>query len=405
MNLDGLNEVLSNVLKNNQTHEILLHQHVEELRNTAKLKDLHHVKAATYETIQRIEQELETMRKNLKIAAPHVNNKSTIGCEIYRANDSIKDLYKNVETKASIRYVEKLNKTAHKAIIDLRDKVQFERAAKDQVERLSDTQKELVQMVKTLQTVLENKLDKVELAYLERVAAKIDDFGDFHREIKSRVQKNEQALEDLHVKFELQESRLRHVENELTKTKQDLATCANSRDLEALAARFLQIKGGSGGSISSEDLVILSEKVVNTQHQLASLAKKINVRLATETKRVAEHEKELDQKANLDLVEQKASLAYCEDRFAAMEKLLTAKADKEKVEQLTKWSNNADIQRHNLDNKLELALRFVDWFSARGEAFEHNFNLVEKSINRQAQHAFSNVNQADDQVLPNLGSF
>jgi hypothetical protein len=46
-----------------------------------------------------------------------------------------------------------------------------------------------------------------------------------------------------------------------------------------------------------------------------------------------------------------------------------------------------DLRCDELTSHVRLATRFVDWFSARGAAYEHNFNVVERQLGSLAQAA------------------
>ena len=59
---------------------------------------------------------------------------------------------------------------------------------------------------------------------------------------------------------------------------------------------------------------------------------------------------------------------------------LKAKAWSKNVEKLESDNMALFNVQSNMSTQIDVALRFVEWFSSRGEAYEQNFQIMEKHL-------------------------
>ena len=88
-----------------------------------------------------------------------------------------------------------------------------------------------------------------------------------------------------------------------------------------------------------------------------------------------ERQREWDQQLNL-----RVSTVDFLDRFKRLETELNCKAWKKDMVAMNTEMSDLKERYQEIAKKAALAIRFINWFSDRGEAYEHNFKVIEKQI-------------------------
>lgn len=87
------------------------------------------------------------------------------------------------------------------------------------------------------------------------------------------------------------------------------------------------------------------------------------------------------------LANERARTVDVAQQIASVRFDLSYRANADELETLTKVVEGLSAHCSSLEKHVELSSRFLAWFSSRGEAFEHNFDVVEAQLGRLAFHS------------------
>lgn len=66
---------------------------------------------------------------------------------------------------------------------------------------------------------------------------------------------------------------------------------------------------------------------------------------------------------------------------------LSARASSDELQALVGVVESLSSQCTSLEKHVRLSSRFMDWFASRGEAYEHNLDVVDAQLGRIAAHS------------------
>lgn len=84
------------------------------------------------------------------------------------------------------------------------------------------------------------------------------------------------------------------------------------------------------------------------------------------------------------LINERARNAEVSKKLAALQKELDEKAHWDDLQRVAEEAESLTIQCSELEKHVQLSSRFMNWFATRGEAYEHNLEVVETQLGRIA---------------------
>ena len=220
------------------------------------------------------------------------------------------------------------------------------------------------------------KIDRSEMANLQTLAASLEEYDHFRTETETNLvaQRDKNGKND--AIFDNIEKVLKQAEKERVELRENIAQRATQEALDRLTKDVLDIEEVTSDHASKAALQALEELVHEEKDRSDSYGVQI----------------EGLQKASDDAHTQlatKASVADMSKRVlrSHFEAVVTALGNDVDTKAATKSLDGVDERVVTLEERIEaeaarlsVAMRFVDWFTSRGESYEHNLRLVDKHL-------------------------
>mmetsp|Transcript_12461 Transcript_12461/g.23127 ORF Transcript_12461/g.23127 Transcript_12461/m.23127 type:complete len:424 (-) Transcript_12461:36-1307(-) len=297
----------------------------------------------------------------------------------------IESVQHEVQNKANRSDVDKLERAVEESLKQLRHNVSEERASTKEVAKLRETQHDVVLKLKAIQDLISTKLDKIELSRVEQLAQHLENYSDTNSMTKLSLEEALARINQLETEKQETDQRVQHLEKAVGLLESKSFQMAPKQDLEQLAALVVRLDQQHESFAPREELHLMQDKIRNTSSRvaflsgaIATLDRELRGGLASIINERDSTGKLINAKASVEQVA--ASIRQLREKLDALEKANAA----------TKREGERALQKamQPLGQKVDLALRFVDWFSERGLAFEHNYNIMEKQLGALSKSSF-----------------
>lgn len=292
----------------------------------------------------------------------------------------VSDLTTMSECKANLHQMKEMNDRINFRMTELRDKICIERASNEALDAVRDSVVVVIKQIGLINQTLSSKLDKVDLTYVENISKRVKDFGTMRDDLCTRLSVLETESKNTRKQNEDQENRIRVLENENETLKQRLRNVAQVSDVNNLACCVVELQNSVDKASTTEQVALLDDQIHNLKSQLAVKLERVNDLISTTSKACEKIQQQVDSKADKEYCSTLTPSSYTEQLYAVTRKELRNKANKSDMLEIDAWATIAKSQHISLERKLDLALRFIDWFSSRGEQYEHNYNIIEKNL-------------------------
>jgi hypothetical protein len=165
------------------------------------------------------------------------------------------------------------------------------------------------------------------------------------------------------------------ISRELQNSQNTMETLAKAKDLKALETSIKERDTASSASHAA-----LKELCVNQGSKLASLQQSLESVASDVKMKVKDVEERVAGKANAKDLAMKVDSDFFNSKLSIVMRDLQGKAWSKSVEQIAQDTKQLAQTNKLLSSQVEIALRFVEWFSSRGEAYEHNYQVMEKHL-------------------------
>jgi RNA polymerase-interacting CarD/CdnL/TRCF family regulator len=289
-------------------------------------------------------------------------------------------------------HIQQLNETlmecARRREVDVRFQEVSENNAKDfkelrtwsapieMVNRLSVAQHDMGSRISGLEGIVACKLDRSELGHVEALAARLLTYDDFKEETRGQ---------------------LRDVSLQLSSLETDLSVC--TKDVTTLDQQCRNIREQIHGLALKTDVHTLAKEI---ESQAAAIekrctieyAEKLNKWLAESSSRIGATEElctlldakissaagQLATKASLTDVRACVLRSHYDDAVSVLGSEIDTKAPAIALREAEERIISLEKQLEAESLKLAVAMRFVDWFTSRGENYEHNLKVIDKHL-------------------------
>mmetsp|Transcript_42754 Transcript_42754/g.86446 ORF Transcript_42754/g.86446 Transcript_42754/m.86446 type:complete len:493 (-) Transcript_42754:314-1792(-) len=314
---------------------------------------------------------------------------STIGEAVATTAASIAALAAKVHTKAGSDELGASAAEEHrKALATEVEKLRKESATKTFTDALEQSQVACAEHVGSLQQSLALKADRHQLTAIEATCAKLRAFEAHVQDSSALVASLQKQSEEAQVASDQQRSEL----SALRKTvdlehSPRLERCARREDVGTLRKRVealqLALHGEATKAVKTSEATTTSLEERRTAHDL--LAKEVAADgevwrgglSALETK-VSTLPPSLDGLVNASTLAQ---------TFNELRSVLDTKAGLSPFLSLRQDVHTLATAKDEQGKQLGLALRFIDWFSDRGESYEHNLRALDSQLGNLAERS------------------
>lgn len=384
-NLDGLAAVLEAVVERCDAQD----EEVRLLGSACRRVSEEQAALArgTVAGVDRVAAELARTRGGLKLElAPESESDLefasdvTVGRVLGWQVAQLRRLRSALASRASAEDLARVDAGASRRVEALQKQVRLERASVDEMERLRGAQGTVVQQLEAVQLLLGSKLDKTELARVADVAERVRGFKTFHDDLQRRFDEGQTRMGLLAAEGEASARRIAALEAKLEQQGSSAGA-----DVERLAALVVRLQAQVDACAGADAVALLGDQLRNVQQSVR------RNRVACEAA-----ERRRSEEADGDAVRASAArLESLEERLAALgvalQGALGRKAEATDVSGLASRTQAAEAQCELLEQKSELALRFIEWFSRKGEAFESNFSIIEENLNKLTRQSLPRV--------------
>ncbi|KAG5181948.1 hypothetical protein JKP88DRAFT_320173 [Tribonema minus] len=248
----------------------------------------------------------------------------------------------------------------------------------------------LQQTLAAQQAALATKLERSEVQHVQHLVGRVAAVAGFMDDSKARVTALEGAVQRAHEQHRLladsadaTKQRVEALHNSLSTRASDHSVAQLERQLENLrdAVAAHERRCGELHASAAATRATLEARL----REAGDAAQR--ERLASENRREAMAD-EVDAK-----LATKADVAICDGMWSELRAEIDCKAWGHEHRGLAERVDGLSSDQAATAKQAALAVRFVNWFSTRGEAYDHNLNAVEKQLHGMATSALSSINQ------------
>ncbi|ETL84239.1 hypothetical protein L917_15905 [Phytophthora nicotianae] len=261
------------------------------------------------------------------------------------AQKQLEAINRQLQVKADRHEVKDVETRAKASSQQLGHELRNELATLQLVQCLQTEQSELHERLETVDRRLSSKMDKSEAARLDGVLVQIHGFRPMVLQLSAQVKSMLDDVEDRHHQVVApQIRRLDDTTEQLHQALDEVKAAAATSDtaMRTLSAKF----HSSAGALACQ--------IQQQHHHIENELEKMAPRLDTEA------------------------------QLADLSRQMATKVSDTAHEALSSSVKDLQLRCQKLTEHTELSTRFLDWFARRGEAYEHNLELVETQLGRLA---------------------
>ena len=288
------------------------------------------------------------------------------------------------ETLATRSELESIRSLAAEQLNDAVTKLCDERASREAVVELQRSHEASQSQLGAMQGVLATKVDRAEIIALRSVAAELQTFSIFKtaatgdlRELSQRTDENRAALN-------------RSLESvaKLSAGVQSLATTVATKADRAFVDKLEEETSRLASEILLRATLIETEAIKEAHKDAVSRVSSIENSLTSVKHSITDAsmttENNINKSASGLRAEYAEALANLKNELESLRKEADARAYITSLEATdeTVSSLSQEVELHS--RKLDVVLKFVDWYSTKGESFEANASSIERHMNQLA---------------------
>jgi hypothetical protein len=288
------------------------------------------------------------------------------------------------ETLATRSELESIRSLAAEQLNDAVTKLCDERASREAVVELQRSHEASQSQLGAMQGVLATKVDRAEIIALRSVAAELQTFSIFKtaatgdlRELSQRTDENRAALN-------------RSLESvaKLSAGVQSLATTVATKADRAFVNKLEEETSRLASEILLRATLIETEAMKEAHKDAVSRVSSIENSLTSVKHSITDAsmttENNINKSASGLRAEYAEALANLKNELESLRKEADARAYITSLEATdeTVSSLSQEVELHS--RKLDVVLKFVDWYSTKGESFEANASSIERHMNQLA---------------------
>lgn len=241
---------------------------------------------------------------------------------------------------------------------------------------LHKAQNDAAERMKSLETLLALKIDRSEMTNIQTLATSLEEY-DYFRTDTQRALRNQKELNEGYTdRFNVIDKGLSGAQQERNEMQEDISLRATSVQVERLAHDLHQLEVLTSDCASKKALDVLDE---HCQSEFTRLGMAVSD-IATLKAGLGAAEALLETKASIDDMNKRVLRSHYNEVVTALGTDIDSKASNDNL-------NGVDSRVFTLEERIEaesarlsVAMRFVDWFTSRGESYEHNLRLVDKHL-------------------------
>lgn len=245
---------------------------------------------------------------------------------------------------------------------------------------LQEAQKNAAQRLASVESLVACKVDRSDVGNLTTLASRLETFSSFKDATEATLAANRIAHTAHEADLVRHEAHLANTDQALSDVVAVLATKTDNRvtldlrqEAERLAAQLKLCATSNALNETRVDVGIIQQRLANKDALDAEMEQRVNTAFA-----------EIANRATIEQNRACVLRSHYDQAITALGHDLDTKADNEQFQALTSTVAELGATQDKEAQKLSVAMRFVDWFTSRGENYEHNLKLVDKHLRNLA---------------------
>lgn len=241
---------------------------------------------------------------------------------------------------------------------------------------LHKAQNDAAERMKSLESLLALKIDRSEMANIQTLATSLEEYDYFRSDTQQTLRKQKELNEANENQYRAIDKRLNDAREERSEMQQDIAMRATSVQVERLAGDLHQLEVLTSDYASKNSLDELDKLCESEFSRLGTAVTDISALKAG----LSAAKESLETKASTEDMNKRVLRSHYNEVVTALGTDIDSKASKVNVDGVDQRVFTLEERIEAESARLSVAMRFVDWFTSRGESYEHNLRLVDKHL-------------------------
>lgn len=388
LNLDGLESVLSTVTSNVDALRATVHRLQQRLDDAVTSPEFIDFSSRASALLEDMKRKLSSIEQAIAVPPSPDPSSTSIGSIVHAHQLRLSQLTSTVEKKAAVEDVNGACEAIMAELSAFRSKSSVESASTMDIAAIMKTQEQQHQHIAALEGMLSAKMDKLEASRVRSAADKISHFASTYAATEQRIADIIDAADSADRRQQEMEAALEGLKEENARLKEAVEGRARGDAVEALGERLCSVEKAAANASSKAD----ARKLGKTQDLISETLGELS-RSLVEHKKASRRAQEAVA-GRLGAVVEKEGLDAEMKKSEVMIDLAQTARDLEKEVALCK-SEQADLaeevaalkeEKKRLQSKVELSVRFIEWFSDREDAIEIKQRLAQNTSPTRTHH-------------------
>ena len=241
---------------------------------------------------------------------------------------------------------------------------------------LHQAQNDIAERMKLMEGTMSLKIDRSEMANLQTLATSLEEYDYFRTDTQAKLVEQRDINRKNDIVFEDIERTLQQAEKERKELRGGISRGATQESLDLLTQDVRGIEEVTSDHASKGALQALETVVHEEKGRADGFGKQIGGLL----KASDEAHALLATKASIDDMNGRVLRSHFEAVITALGNDVDTKAARDSLHSVDGRVVTVEERIEAESARLSVAMRFVDWFTSRGESYEHNLRLVDKHL-------------------------
>jgi len=382
-NLDRLDALLQGVLSKVNEHDEKLLKVSDEVRGRALSKEIGLANASLAKHMQSLSNKIASIQREVSFSSSSDakgTGNATIGGVVARHGAHLHKISRILGEKATRAQLDSVSADVASRLQTFDTSIAEKLATSSDVEEMRIVVQDTLSQLSSLEERVARKLDKVELDHLHAAIARIKRFARFQDESSSRLEHLEKTNQESARRIQTLEAQMSNIMAAVANHQEQMVP---RNEFDALSRRLTRLGDAfeMRTKASAKTMHTLDEVLADTAARARSLeASMSSMQAVDETS-----QKDIAQclaacnAASHELVK-KVDVPVAEEMWRELKKGLGEKAAVSTLNDARNDIASLWTAHTSLEDKIEVALRFVEWFSERGFAFEQNYDAIDRQL-------------------------
>ena len=250
-------------------------------------------------------------------------------------------------------------------------------------ESLRRAQLDISKRVTTAESSMATKVDRSEVGMLTTLAAALESYSGFRTNTETILEQQKQWNVSTKSQVDANSAQIVQASKERNLIREQAKLYSTCEQLEEVAVALRSVTGMTNLCAAKKTVNELYEIVRQEQERSSRVEQYARVL----TQRIEEADSRIATKASIEDNKKCVLRRHYDEAVTALGKDLNNKATLTCLDQTDTRVTLLEAEAEKEKARLSVAMRFVDWFTSRGENYEHNLRLVDKHLGKLTQAA------------------